>query len=117
MAKPADGAGNLLVLVRTTLPDAEAADRMARGLVERGLAACVHASPLRSTYRWGGKLEQEDEVLLEARTTPEHADAVWEHLLKNHPYELPLVEILGGVKTTARYAAWARDALRPRPPG
>lgn len=43
----------------------EVAKRLARGLVERQLAACVNIMPgITSIYSWEGKLEEESELLL-----------------------------------------------------
>lgn len=95
-----------LVLVRTTVASLEQADALAKALVTEGLAACVHTSTLRSTYRWQGKLEQHVEILVEARTVPEREVAVRRRIEQGHPYELPLVESLR-VEANVAYAKWA----------
>ena len=57
------------LLVLSTIGTAEDAERVARGLVERRLAACVNVVPgLVSTYRWKGAVEREDELLLLRRS-------------------------------------------------
>ena len=46
------------VLVSTTTAKQGDARRIARSLVERRLAACVQVlGPIRSTYRWQGRIE------------------------------------------------------------
>ena len=46
----------------------EVAKKLARGLVERQLAACVNIMPgITSIYAWEGKLEEESELLLMVR--------------------------------------------------
>jgi periplasmic divalent cation tolerance protein len=63
-------------IVLTTAPDREVAERIARGLVERGLVACVNLVPgVRSIYRWKGAIEESDEVLLVAKTVADASRA------------------------------------------
>ena len=45
----------------TTLPNTDAAKRIARLLVEERLAACVQLSSIASFYRWEGKIANEPE--------------------------------------------------------
>jgi uncharacterized protein involved in tolerance to divalent cations len=57
-----------MLLVLTTLPDDDTAQRIANDLVDAGLAACVSiGAPVRSVYRWQGAVEQAAEVPLRSR--------------------------------------------------
>ncbi len=59
-----------VLLVITNLPDAVAAERMARQLIEQNVAACVNQlAPCISTYRWQDKIETASEVPLLIKTT------------------------------------------------
>ena len=50
------------VQVMTTVDSAEQAAALARGIVERRLAACAQiVGPIRSHYRWQGKVEEAEE--------------------------------------------------------
>jgi periplasmic divalent cation tolerance protein len=94
-------------LVRSTYGDEAAARAAARALVEEGLAACVHVLPIQSCYRWEGAVVQEGEWLLEARVVGDGARRAADRVARDHPYELPLVEVVASSVTHA-YAAWAR---------
>jgi periplasmic divalent cation tolerance protein len=51
------------IVILTTCPDEAAASRIARDLVESGLAACVsRVGPVHSTYRWQGAIQDEPDV-------------------------------------------------------
>lgn len=82
------------VTVYATAPDEATARRLARALVEEGLAACVNLHPITSVYRWEGKLEEGAEVVLLAKTRADAADALVRRLVELHPYEVPCAVVL-----------------------
>jgi periplasmic divalent cation tolerance protein len=96
-----------------TCPDAASARRIADALVEARLAACVNVLPgITSVYRWQGKVEQADEVLLVAKTVRARLDALTRQVQALHPYELPevvAVEISGGLPA---YLDWIAAETR-----
>jgi periplasmic divalent cation tolerance protein len=80
------------LLVFTTLPSADKAAELAKALVEERLAACANLLPaIRSIYRWQGKLQDENEVLVLLKTRAEHLERLKLRILELHPYELPEV--------------------------
>jgi len=82
--------GPLVVL--SAVGSTDDAERIARSLVETGLAACVNLVPgVVSFYRWKGKLERDAEVLLLVKTTGERFEDLKTALVAQHPYELPEV--------------------------
>ena len=77
------------IIILTTAGDKDAADRLARALVEDGMAACVARFPVRSTYRWQGAVEEAQEWQLMIKTTTAMRDAVEDALKKVGGYDLP----------------------------
>jgi len=107
-AKTETGSG--LVFVYTTLPDTGAADRIARDLVERKLAACVNIYPeIRSIYEWEGKVESESEVVAFIKTRAELAEKVIEETRKLHPYDVPALLVLPIEGGNDDYIDWAKE--------
>lgn len=101
-----------MALLRSTYGSRDDARAAAARLIERRVAACVHVHPIWSTYRWQGDVEAEEEWMLEARTPSDDRDACWDALLDGHPYDEPLVEVLGESLVSASYAAWAERCTR-----
>ena len=67
---------------------------------------------MRSTYRWQGRVEASDEVLLLIKTTTDRLDALIARVQALHPYELPeviAVEARGGL---APYLDWVAEQTR-----
>ena len=94
-------------LVLTTAPDRETAERLARAIVERSLAACANLLPgARSIYRWQGRIEESDEVLLVLKTTEMRLSELERTLLDLHPYDVPEFVVLVPSHVGAEYLAW-----------
>lgn len=105
MTATATATGMLLVL--TTLPDDDTAQRIATDLVEAGLAACISiGAPVRSVYRWQGVVEQAVEVPLAIKTTADRYDALEQALRRAHPYELPEIIALPVERGLHGYLRW-----------
>lgn len=110
-AGPAVPPGALVVL--STVGKAADAERIARELVERGLAACVNVLPaVLSFYRWQGRLEREEELLLLAKTTAAGFEDLRAALVSLHPYELPEVVALPVSAGHRPYLDWVAAGRR-----
>ena len=102
------------IVALSTVATAEDADRIARELVARGLAACVNVVPgLVSTYRWKGEVQREGELLLVIKTRRERFDALRDALLSLHPYDVPELIALPIADGHAAYLAWLDENSRP----
>ena len=106
---------NKLLVVLTSLPNIEAAKGLARSLVEQNLAACVQITEgVHSIYRWEGKVCEEREVLLCAKTT----QAKWLEIsvfIKNaHPYDLPEVLAFSPEHYEEQYGKWVESEVNSK---
>lgn len=106
-------AGKSIVL--TTCESEQQAQRIARLLVERELAACVNINgPIRSVYRWQGAIEESSEYLLVIKTEDRLTDEVRKAIEEAHSYELPEAVVLPIVGGSERYLDWiAASVKRP----
>lgn len=99
-----------LHVVLATAPDAETAKRIARTLVEERLVACVNVvSNVTSIYRWQGKLEEANELLLVMKTVSERLPALVARTKELHPYKVPEVLALPVEAALPAYAEWVVD--------
>ena len=95
------------ILVITTLSSADAAAEIARKLVGEKLAACANLVPaVRSIYRWEGKVQDENEVLVLIKTQQRHYERLKARLLELHPYEVPEVIALPVERGHQAYLDW-----------
>ncbi len=83
-----------------TAGDKATASKIASGLVEERLAACVSAVPgVESVYRWQDKVEKSSEILLVVKTRRALREDVVQFVRRHHPYTVPEIifaEIGGG---------------------
>ena len=99
------GTEHLLVL--TTCPDSGTATRIATELLDERLAACVNQVPgIRSLYRWEGRIEQDDEVLMLIKTTTSAFSRLEALIRERHPYELPEVIAVPLAQGSDAYLEW-----------
>ena len=99
------------LMAMTTTDVRSDAERLARDLVERRLAACVQVlGPISSTYRWRGAIETADEWLCIIKTTAARFDALAAHIETNHGYETPELTAVPVDHGSAGYLAWLSKA-------
>ena|SRR5581483_4923634 len=99
-------------LVLTTAGSQEEAEKIARALVERRLAACVNLIPqMRSIYRWEGKVDEARECLLLVKTTVSAVDRVRDAIRELHSYELPEVIVIGIESGSEKYLSWIGESV------
>jgi periplasmic divalent cation tolerance protein len=99
--------------VVTTVATKKDAIRMAHTLVGAGLAACIQFWPIRSVYRWRGKIESGPEFRLSCKTRTSRVPALIRLIRTHHSYEVPeimTVAITGGLPD---YLKWIEAETRP----
>ncbi len=104
-----------VLIALSTVPDEDSGARIARALVEEGLAACVNrAAKVTSTYRWQGAVQEDVEVLLIIKTTRTLMPMLEARLVELHPYELPELIAVEAASGSAAYLDWVRVECRVR---
>lgn len=101
-----------VVVVTVSVPEAVTADRIAEALVEQRLAACVKRSgPVRSVYRWEGRVQRDDEWLLGCVTLEERVQELSVVVRDLHPHDLPEVIATPVVAGDVAYLEWVADEV------
>ena len=100
------------IVVLSTCGSAEEAERIARALVEKRLAACVNVMPaVRSFYRWKGAIEDEPELLLVIKSSRGLFDQLRAEIERLHSYEVPEVIAVPVVDGSEGYLEWLEREL------
>ncbi len=99
-------------IVMTTAGSVDEARRIAEGLVDRKLAACVNIVPkVVSIYRWKGKVEEAEEWLLWIKTAAPF-EKVRDAILEMHSYELPECLSISIESGSPDYLKWLDESVR-----
>lgn len=102
------------IAVFMTAANEDEATNIAKTLVEERLCACVNIVPkIRSIYRWEGKICDDQEVMLIAKSTSSLAPAIVERVKALHSYDTPEVICLPVASGSNDYLGWINQSVKP----
>ena len=90
----------------TTADSEELVETLCRQLLEKNLAACIQAFPVKSRYRWEGGLQCDSEILLLVKTSSRSEQAAIEEIRTHHTYDLPEIISLPVTSGLPDYLEW-----------
>ena len=102
-------------MLLTTAPSREEAAQIAKLLIDEKLAACVQLLPIESFYVWDGKTQNENEVLLLAKTRSALFDTAIARIKAVHSYSVPQIVALPFAAGFQGYFDWIAEATGARP--
>jgi periplasmic divalent cation tolerance protein len=106
-------AAEQFILVLSTASSKAEAERIATGLVEGQLAACVNILPgLTSVYRWKETIENADEVLLLIKSSKRVFPELEQAIREAHSYDVPEVLAIPIEAGSDSYLSWLADCLK-----
>jgi periplasmic divalent cation tolerance protein len=101
------------IVVLVTCGSEEEALKIANALVEVRLAACANlVAPIRSIYRWEGKIWDEKEWLLIIKTQKNKFEALEKKVKSLHSYSVPEIVGLPIVEGSSSYLQWIRESTK-----
>ncbi len=100
------------IVVLVTTNGVRQAKRIARALLDQRLAACANLiTPIRSLYRWQGKIAEDRECLMVIKTTRGQFDALRACVEKLHTYSVPEVIALPIIDGAENYLSWLAESV------
>ena len=101
-------------VVLVTCGSADEADRIARAVVEKRLAACVNRleAPVHSTYWWKDRVNASTEYLLLMKTEERLLGELQTEIERLHSYEVPEFIALPVANGAEKYLEWLADSVR-----
>jgi periplasmic divalent cation tolerance protein len=97
-----------LLIGWTTVDSDAAAQRLAHGLVEQGLAVCVQIDAgVQSVYRWQGHVESEREWRLMVKFAAARSSDLLAYIDAHHPYDVPEWLTVRAETVAPAYLNWA----------
>ncbi|MFH0952661.1 MAG: divalent-cation tolerance protein CutA [Patescibacteria group bacterium] len=87
------------------------AKKISKGLIKKRLAACVNSWPIHSTYCWQGKLVEEREVALLAKTLPRKVTAAARYIKAEHSEKIPAIISWSAKAENKDYNKWINVSI------
>ncbi len=101
------------IVVLVTCGSEEEALKIASSLVEDHLAACANlVAPIRSVYRWEGKIWDEREWLLIIKTQKSRFEALERKVKSLHSYSVPEIISLPITEGSPSYLNWLEEMTK-----
>jgi len=98
------------IVVLVTCASEEESLKIAHALVEDHVAACVNlVAPIRSIYRWEGKIWDEKEWLLIIKTQKHRFEELEKKVKSLHSYSVPEIISLPVTEGSFAYLDWIRE--------
>ena len=92
----------------TAVDSETAAESLAYGMVEQGLAVCVQIdNAVQSIYKWKGAVQSEREWRLMIKFTAAQSDRLSAYVEANHPYDVPEWIVVRADGVSPDYLQWA----------
>ena len=93
------------------------AQRIARAVVSKRLAACANfvQGPVESIYTWKGRVEKTREYLLIIKTTRKRLTELEREVERLHSYDVPEFIALSISEGSSKYLTWLSESVQKRP--
>jgi|SRR5579862_912771 len=104
------------IVVIVTCGSIKEAQQIGRALVERKLAACANIlqAPVRSIYRWKGKVDVAAEFLLILKSSRSRFRAIDSAIRNMHGYDVPEIIALPIAAGSRNYLDWISRSVSRR---
>jgi len=80
-----------MVIIYIPCSNKKEAKSISKALLEKKLIACSNIFPIESMYWWEGKIQEDKETLILAKTKESNFKAIIEEVKKLHSYDLPAI--------------------------
>ncbi|MET1125146.1 MAG: divalent-cation tolerance protein CutA [Archaeoglobaceae archaeon] len=97
--------------VYVTTPSQEEAEKIARALLEKRLAACVNIFPVRSMFWWEGKIETALEFAMIIKTKAEKFSEIRELVKSMHSYTVPCICEISVERGLREFLDWIDETV------
>ena len=102
------------IFIYVTVPSEAEAQKIAEAVMEARLAACANIIPgMKSLYRWQGKIEQRNEVVLILKTQEKLYPALETRVKALHSDETPCIVALSLTAGNADFMQWILTETNP----
>ena len=100
-----------MTLIYITCRDEKEAVKISKYLLNKRLIACSNIYPIRSLYRWQGKMHDSKEFSIMAKTKEKNYKKIKEEVLKLHSYDVPCILKIDA-EANESYEKWVNEEVK-----
>lgn len=100
-----------MIMIYTPCKDKTEAKKIAMYLLKKKLISCANIFPITSVYRWKGKIINDNEHVLIAKTKDSNLKKVENEIKKIHSYELPAI-LNWKFKSNSSFKDWMKKEAK-----
>jgi len=101
-----------MILSYVTCKDEEEAKNISKTLLEKKLIACANYFPIKSMYRWEGKVNDGKEIVLLLKTLEEKFEEIKKEIKKIHSYDNPCIIQLDVKQANEEFLEWIKKEVK-----
>jgi len=102
----------MAIVVLVTAKNLEEARKISVQLTEDKLIACTNmVKGVASIFRWEGKIDESEEVLMIMKTKQDHFPQIIKIVKSLHSYDTPEIIALPIIDGSADYLKWVRESV------
>jgi len=103
----------MFIIIFITAADKKEASKIAEGLIKKRLAACVNiAGNIKSLFRWKGKIDKAQEVLLMVKSKKTNFKKICRFVKSVHSYQVPEIIAIPVIAGDKPYLEWINASVR-----
>ena len=101
------------IVIYITTGSVNEAKKIGRVLIEEKLAAWSNIiSPIRSIYRWQGKICDDKEALMVLKTRKKHFEQIVKRVETLHSYDVPEIIAIPIIEGSSKYMSWLNEETK-----
>lgn len=101
-----------MISVYITCKDEKEAKLIASHLLEKRLIACANIFPVRSMFRWNGKVTEEAEAAMLCKAKKEDFERIKEEARQLHSYDIPCIVALPWQGWDEEFKKWVEEETK-----
>jgi len=98
-----------MITLYITCKDEEEAKKISKQLLEKRLIACANIFPIQSMYWWKGKIEENKEFAILAKTKEAKYNEIEDEIKKLHDHEVPCIVAFEWKQASESYKDWVNN--------
>lgn len=99
-----------MTIAYITCKSSKEAKKISYHLLKKRIIACANIFPIKSLYWWQGKIANDNESVIIAKTNDKNFKILVKEVKKIHSYEIPCILRLDAVPNR-EYGDWAKKEL------